>query len=67
MKDNPTNYKRKTIKAGNIYQKIKKSKKKYEKLPPKDVTMVQWETIFIDLIGPCTVTDRLGNGRNLNE
>ena len=48
-------------------QKIKKSKKKYEKLPPKDVTMVLWETIFIDLIGQYTVTDRLGNGRNLNE
>ena len=37
-------------------QRFKKSKKKNGKLPPKEVTMIPWETICIDLIGPYTVT-----------
>ena len=46
-------------------QRFKKSKKKYGKLPPKEVTMTPWETVCIDLVGPYTVTDRLGNDRIL--
>ena len=38
-------------------QRFKKSKKKNGKLPPKEVTMIPWETVCIDLISPCTVTD----------
>ena len=47
-------------------QRFKKSKKKYGKLPPKEVTMTPWETVCIDLVGPYTVTDRSGNDRILN-
>ena len=56
----------KFIKTCSTCQRFKKSKKKYGKLPPKEVTMTPWETVCIDLIGPYTVTDRSGNDRILN-
>ena len=54
------------IKDCTICLRFKKNKKKYRKLPPKEVTMISWESICIDLIVPCTFTDRLGNDRILN-
>ena len=56
----------KFIKTCSTYQRFKKSKKKYGKLPSKEVTMTPWETVCIDLIGPYTVTDRSVNDRILN-
>ena len=55
----------KFIKTCSTCQRFKKSKKKYGKLPPKEVTMTPWETVCIDLIGPYTVTDRSDNDRIL--
>ena len=37
--------------------KKKKKKKKYGKLPPKNVELIPWDTVCIDLVGPYTVTD----------
>ena len=31
----------------------------------KEVSMIPWETVCIDLVGPYTVTDKLGNDRTL--
>ena len=47
-------------------QRFKKKKKKYGKLPPKNVVLIPWDTVCIDLVGPYTVTDQKGNDRNLN-
>ena len=38
---------------------------KYRKLSPKEVSMVPWETVCIDQVGPYTVTDKKGKGRAL--
>ena len=38
----------------------------YDKLPFKEVTMIPWKTVCIDLIGQYTVTDKSGNDRILN-
>ena len=46
--------------------KIKEEQKEVWELPPTKVTMVLWETICIDLIGPCIVTDRLVTDGILN-
>ena len=46
-------------------QRFKKKRKKYGRLPPKDVSMIPWETVCIDLVGPYTVTDKLGKDRTL--
>ena len=43
----------------------KKKRKKYGRLPPKEVSMIPWETVCIALVGPYTVTDKLGNDRTL--
>ena len=37
--------------------KKKKEKKKYSKLPPKNVELIPWNTVCIDLVGPHIVTD----------
>ena len=42
------------------YQRFKKSKKKYGKLLPQEITMISCETVYIDLVGTYTVTDMLG-------
>ena len=52
-------------KACATHQRFKKKRKKYGDLPLKDVSMIPWETICIDLVGPYTVTDKLGNDRTL--
>ena len=46
-------------------QKFKKKRKKYSKLPPKVVDLTPWECVCIDLVGPYTVTDKMGNDRVL--
>ena len=43
-----------------------KKKKKYGKLPPKNVEIIPWDAVCIDLVGPYTVTDQKGNDRILN-
>ena len=53
-------------KTSPTYQRFENIEKKYGKLPPKEVIMAPWETAYIDLIGPYTVTDRVGNDRTLN-
>ena len=52
-------------KACPTCQRFKKKRKKYGRLPPKDVSMIPWETVCIDLVGPYTVTDKLGKDRTL--
>ena len=39
-------------------QNFKKKRKKYSKLPPKQVDLIPWECICVDLVGPYTVTDK---------
>ena len=56
----------KFIKTCSTCQRFKKSKKKYDNLPPKEVSMTPSETVCIDLICPYTVTDRSGNDRIVN-
>ncbi len=51
-------------KGCSTWQRFKK--KKYGKLSPKDTTMVPWETVCIDLTGPYTGTEKLGNDRIFN-
>ena len=46
-------------------QKYKKKRKKYGKLPSKVVDLTPWECVCVDLIGPYTVTDKMGNDRVL--
>ena len=52
-------------KACPTCQRFKKKRKKYGQLPPKQVSMIPWETVCIDLVGPYTVTDKTGNDRTL--
>jgi len=42
------------VKKCKTYQRFKKQKKKYGELPPKDVELTPWDTVYIDLIGPYT-------------
>ena len=46
-------------------QKYKKKRKKYGKLPSKVVDLTPWECVCVGLIGPYTVTDKMGNDRVL--
>ncbi len=55
------------VKQCKTCQRFKKQKKKYGKLPPKDVESIPWDTVCIDLlIGPYTVIDQNGDDRILN-
>ena len=54
------------VKQCKTYQRLKKQKKKYGELPPKDVELIPLDTVCIDLIGPYTVTDQKDHGRILN-
>ena len=57
---------RQFVKQCPTCQRFKKKKKKYDKLPPKNVELIPWDTVCIDLVGPYTVTDQRGNDRILN-
>ena len=46
--------------------KVQKKKKKYNKIPPKNVELIPWDTVCIDLVGPYTVTNQKDNDRFLN-
>ena len=47
--------------------KKEKKKKKYNKIPPKNVELIPWDTVCsINLVGHYTVTDQKGNDRILN-
>ena len=46
--------------ACTTFQKFKKKRKKYSKLPPKQVDLIPWECVCEDLVGPYTVTDKTG-------
>ena len=52
-------------KACPTCQKHKKKRKKYGKLPPKQVDLIPWECVCVDLVGPYTVTDKTGCDRVL--
>ena len=56
---------RQFVKQCPACQRFKK-KKKYDKLPPKNAELIPWDTLCIDLVGPCTVTDQKYNDRILN-
>ena len=47
-------------------QKFKQKTKKYSKLPPKQEDLIPWECVYVDLVGPYTVTDKPGCDRVLN-
>ena len=47
-------------KACTTCQKFKKKRKRYGKLPPKQVDLIPWECVCVDLVGPYTVTDKTG-------
>ena len=47
-------------------QKFKKKRKKYSTLPPKQVDLIPWEYVYVDLVGPYTVTDKTRCDRVLN-
>ena len=47
-------------------QKFKFKKKKYRKIHLKNVELIPWDTVYIDWVGPYTVTDQKGNGIILN-
>ena len=53
------------MKVCKTCQKFKKKRKKYGKLPSKVVDLTPWECVCVDLIGPYTVTDKMGNDRIL--
>ena len=44
---------------------FKKKRKKYEKKKPKEVPMVPWGTVCIDLVGHYTILDKKGKDRTL--
>ena len=48
------------VKAYTTCQRFGKQRKKYGKVPHKTVNMIPWETVCIDLVGPCTFTDKSG-------
>ena len=52
-------------KACPTCQRFKKNRRKCSKLPTKEVTMISWKTVCIDLVHPYTVTDKLGNERTI--
>ena len=52
-------------KACPTCQRHKKKRKKYSKLPPKQVDLIPWECVCIDLVGPYTVPDKTGCDRVL--
>ncbi len=54
------------VKQCKACQRFNKEKKKYGNLTPKDVGLISWDTVCIDLIEPYTVTDQKGNDRILN-
>ena len=58
------------MKSDNLWNNVRPAKdskkKKYGKLPPKNVELIPWDTVCIDLVGPYTVTDQKGNGIILN-
>ena len=39
---------------------------KYDKLPPKSVDLIPYDTAYIDLVGPYIDTDQKCNSRILN-
>ena len=45
---------------------LKRKKIKYGKIMPKNVDLILWDTICIELVGPYTVTVQKHNGRILN-
>ena len=57
---------RQFVKQCPTCQRFKKKKKKNSKLSPKNVELIPWDTVCIDLVGPYTVTDQKGNDRILN-
>ena len=57
---------RQFVKQCPTCERFKKQKKKYGHIPPKNVELIPWDTVCIDLIGPYTVTDQKGNDRILN-
>ncbi len=54
------------VKQCKTCQRFKKQKKKYGKVPPKDVDLIPFDTMRIDIIGPYPVTDQKGNDRILD-
>ena len=55
-----------TIKQHPTCHRYEKKKKKYGKLPHKNVELTPWDTVCINLVGAYTVTDQKGNDRILN-
>ena len=53
------------VKKCTICQKYKKKHKKYGKLPPKNSTMIPWDTVCVDLVGLYTVNDHTGTDHTL--
>ena len=51
------------IKACPMYQRYKKQRKKYEKIPGETVTMKTWESICLDRLSSYTVTAKSGTDR----
>ena len=56
---------RQFVKQCPTYQRFKKKKEKCGKLP-KNVELIPWGILCIDLVGPYTVTDQKGDDRILN-
>ena len=53
-------------KACTTCQKFEKKRKKFRKLPPKQIELIPWKRVCVDQVGPCTVTGKTGCDRVLN-
>ena len=53
-------------KAYQTCQKFKKKRKKYRKLPSKQVELSSWECVCMDLVCTHTITDKTRCGRVFN-
>ena len=55
------------VKACPTYQRFKKEREKYRKIPPKTIAMIPWETVYVYTVDPYTVTDKVVTDRRLSE
>ena len=56
---------RQFVKQCPTCQRFEKEKK-YDKFPPKNIDIIPWEKVCIDLVDPYTVTDQKGKDRICN-
>ena len=51
------------VKACSTYQRFEEQTKIIGRIPLKTVTMIAWEYVYQNLVGPCTLIDTSGTDR----